>query len=64
LREQLLRVLNDEPGARESCALLLAEYQLTIEGIATKVFQTQMPLELDADAARWACEAGFHAASH
>jgi hypothetical protein len=49
MREQLLRVLNDEPGAREAFATLLAEYQLTMEGIATSAFQQQMPLQLELD---------------
>jgi hypothetical protein len=49
MREQLLRVLNDEPDAREAFAGLLAEYQLTMEGIATSAFKQQVSLQLELD---------------
>jgi hypothetical protein len=49
MREQLLRVLTDKTGARETFAALLAEYQLTMDGIATAAFQPQMQLQLELD---------------
>lgn len=49
MRQQLLRVLNDEEKARESFATLLAESQLTMDGIATSVFEQQMPVQLQID---------------
>jgi hypothetical protein len=49
MREQLLRVLTHEAGARESFTDLLAENHLTMEGIATAAFQAQMPLQLEVD---------------
>jgi hypothetical protein len=49
MREQLLRVLTGEEGAREAFTTLLAEYQLTMDGIATLAFQQQMPLQLEVD---------------
>jgi hypothetical protein len=49
IREQLLRVLTDQDGARENFAVLLAESHLTMEGIATAAFRNQMPLQLEVD---------------
>jgi hypothetical protein len=42
---RLMRVLNGEGGAREPFVSLLAEYQLTMEGIAAEAFQQQMALQ-------------------
>jgi len=42
---RLMRVLNGEGGAREPFVNLLAEYQLTMEGIAAEAFQQQMALQ-------------------
>jgi hypothetical protein len=49
MRQQMLRVLNDEEGARASFAALLAESQLTMDGISTNVFVQQMPVQLQID---------------
>jgi hypothetical protein len=49
MRAQLLRVLTNQEGSRESFAVLLEEFHLTMEGIATAVFQSQMPLQLEVD---------------
>jgi hypothetical protein len=49
MRQQLLRVLNDEDGARASFAALLAESQLTMDGVSTSVFVQQMEVQLQID---------------
>jgi hypothetical protein len=49
VREQLVRVLTGEEGAREAFATLLAEYQLTMDNLATLAFQQQMPIQLEVD---------------
>jgi hypothetical protein len=49
VREQLVRVLTGEDGAREAFASVLAEYQLTMDDLATLAFREQMPLQLEID---------------
>lgn len=49
MRQQLLRVLNDDEGARATFATLLAESQLTMDGVATAVFRQQMGVQLEID---------------
>jgi hypothetical protein len=49
VREQLVRVLTGEEGAREAFASVLAEYQLTMDDLATVAFREQMQLQLEID---------------
>ncbi len=49
MREQLLKVLIGEEGARERFAGLLAEYQLSLDSIAAVALHSVMPLQLEID---------------